>query len=232
MSSDGDFKLPLVPPDFSLMERPRLEDYAANCDWRLRGTVTEDARVSQIVAMSKDMAAFFNKEKLKIRPREAQLILILLSGVQDKKVIHSRLYSMLPCDDDIPAVKVIDVFMANVRPFMAALGSPIETLHARGYRLNFPNEFTLALDRFVHDRSLPAIKENYVKSQRPRDKDKLIIAMLQAKIPPMIIRDGLQGVNESDMTRVKAHCKRHNISIPSFTGADISAWNEKKIKGL
>lgn len=155
MTPAEDFTLPKRPPDFSVMSRDALELYAANADFVLRSQQEViRSRVWDIMRLKEVLGRAYPQLDINFGSTPAKIIPRLCEGDASKFELLSAIYWER---FEQPEVKIIDVFICKIRPFMRAVGYPIETLWGRGYRLSDRDGFCKMLREFSQNGTLPDV---------------------------------------------------------------------------
>jgi len=135
--SGAHFQLPRIAPDFAVMSRDALENYAAQVDYALRNLQGEvECGVLQLMAFFNALAAA-HPDFAKLTSTEALFLSALKPHPQSKEVIHQSVYAD---QIDGPEPKIVDVYICKLRQKIKPLGLRIDTLWGRGY--NFPDHAT------------------------------------------------------------------------------------------
>lgn len=124
------FLLPPIAPDFALMRRDKLEDYAAEVDHRLR------AQSTRIASEADDVVALFvalsraRKECVTLTTTEVDLLCALRPRFKSK----DSLFDLVWLSKNLTVeLKIVDVYICKIRKKIAPLGLHIETIWGQGY---------------------------------------------------------------------------------------------------
>jgi len=141
-----EFALPPIPPDFTLMHRAALEDYAAEVDHILRAKsarLDNDVAALTVFLMAVGRAACYPDPIPKVkRPsrKASQVICALRVTVRSRSEIYAEVYSE-KSEADQPLEKTIDVWLSRARWILALIDCPIQNVWGQGYAL--PNRAQL-----------------------------------------------------------------------------------------
>lgn len=154
----SDWKLTPIPPDFSLMSRDALEDYAANADHQLRLISEQNVRAEQKVqtflaaVRAKAAEAGYRVHSVAVTP--ARMLAGLNTHARSRESLMAALYRH-KVDEAVD--KIIDVFICRVRPTMALIGCPVETVRGQGYCIPNHARFLSLIEAFHADGTLPEL---------------------------------------------------------------------------
>lgn len=127
------FRRDLPPPDFVLMTRDDLENYAADVDGRLRETLGEVAQFHDRFLVWAKAVVLANPGQFRVpTATTARLIAALKSINQSKDALMGAMYRG---EIDFPESKMIDVSVCKARKFLRPLGYDVQTNWGIGYSL-------------------------------------------------------------------------------------------------
>lgn len=94
-----------------------------------------EAMVASLKGVNSDSRVLLIKDRFKVTLSQARLLASLADGrMHSKRGIYEFVYH--DDFDNPPEMRIIDVFMSNVRKKVRPYGLAIETVHGAGYRLN------------------------------------------------------------------------------------------------
>lgn len=167
---ETEFILPPRTPDFSVMSRDALEDFAAHADYKLREILpAQESFETQVLNMLRAMRLAANSANVLRRSRSAQggatpqcaaLLACISRGKRSEQQIHDYIYQGR-CEDSRPALKIIDVTICKLRHLLHPFGFEIMTDWGQGYSLRNKAAFVEAVSVFAYTGALPDLGAAY-----------------------------------------------------------------------
>ncbi|RKQ68969.1 transcriptional regulator [Litorimonas taeanensis] len=174
-----DFIFPKSPPDFKLMDREILENYAANVDFLFReqqSDFTEKGFDLFVLCKAVEDAHPLLK-RAGFGPLAGRILAALCEGSKTKRQLYEAMYWD---NHEPPLDKIVDVYICKVRRVLAAMGCPIVTLWGVGYDLPERKKLLNIAEVYRRDRILPdinldTIQDRYLHHSKTADVDSCAI---------------------------------------------------------
>lgn len=145
-----------------------LREAAFDLKFRLEEILGQDRDrrlFEKTLLFCRDLTCALNIKNRASSPKASQLLVLLLNGVSGREQLHAGLYANYYCDEELPKVKIIDVYIVHLRDILQPIGIRIKTVWGFGFIIEAADRRDLIamIERRAKTGELPTISDKRTK---------------------------------------------------------------------